>query len=190
MKNAIILHSSHNNSKGNWIPWLKKELEKRNQKIWTPDLPNAEYPDVDKWVDYIFSNKEWQFDKESVIIGHSAGATAILGLLQKLRKEIKIDKAILVAGLVKLTTLPKINKIAKGLLKKPFDYKKIKNSSKNFYFIHSDNDRYQCDIKQGKIMQKKLGGKLIVRPGEDHFNLETSPKYKKLPLLLEILEER
>lgn len=188
MKNALILHGSGNNSKGNWYPWLRVKLEQKGWKVWVPDLPSPDYPDIDEWRSLVLSNKKWRFNKESVIIGHSAGATLVLGLLQEMPSEIKIDKAIFVAGFVQLTTLPKVNKIMKGLLKKPFKWEKIKKSCSNFYFIHSDNDRYQCGIKQGKIMQDHLGGNLIIKSGEDHFNLETSPKYKKFPFLLGLLK--
>ena len=74
--------------------------------VWTPDLPNTNDTDINKWVDFVLSNKDWQFDEDSIIIGHSSGATTILGLLQKLPKNTKINKALLVAGFVKYTTIP------------------------------------------------------------------------------------
>src|SRR3989344_5767772 len=82
MKNVLLLHGSGNNSQGNWFPWLKKELEEKGFKVWVPNLPHADYPDISEWVDFIFSSKNWEFNKESLIIGHSAGATLILGLLK------------------------------------------------------------------------------------------------------------
>lgn len=187
MKNALLLHGSGNNSKGNWLPWLKSELEQKGFKVWVPDLPGSNYPDIDKWTKFVLSNKDWSFNQYSVIIGHSAGATFILGLLQNLPKRVKISKAILVAGFVELADSVQENKIKLGLLKYPFDWEKIKASCKKFYFIHSDNDRYQCDMNQGEIMRKKLGGELVFIPGEDHFNLETSPKYREFPELLKYL---
>lgn len=188
MKNSLILHGSGNNSQGNWFPWLRDELEKRGWEVWAPDLPNADYPDIDEWSDFVLASTEWEFNQESVIIGHSAGATLILGLLQRLPANVKIDTAILVAGLAQFPSLPEVNELIKGLFKHPFDWEKIKTSCENFYFVHSGNDRYGCGIKQGKIMKSHLGGELILRSDEDHFNLETSSKYKQFPLILEILE--
>jgi|SRR3989344_3098703 len=187
MKNVLLLHGSGNNSQGNWFPWLKKELEEKGFKVWVPNLPHADYPDISEWVDFIFSSKNWEFNKESLIIGHSAGATLILGLLQNLPSNKVISKAILVAGCVSIGKSKEKNRVKQGLLKSPFNWNKIKQSAQKFYFIHSDNDRYECGIEQGMIMQQYLGGELIFKPGEDHFNLETSPKYKKFPLLLELI---
>lgn len=68
--------------------------------------------------------------------------------------------------------------------------KKIKQSAREFYFVHSDNDPYECGDDQGKIMQEHLGGELVVKPGEAHFNLEKGPEYKQFPLVLELLGEK
>ena len=189
MKNVLILHGSSNNSEGNWIPWMKKNLEEKGWKVWTPNLPNSEYPDMEEWVNFIFSNKKWKFNKESIIIGHSSGATLVLGLLQKLPSDIKVNMAILVAGFVQFSGLPEVDEVIKGQLKEPFNWKKIKKASKDFFFIHSDNDQYRCGVEQGKIMQKNLGGKLIIKKGEGHFNLTTNKKYKTFPFLLRLLNK-
>jgi hypothetical protein len=41
MKNAIILHGTDNTPEGNWFRWLEKELERRDYKVWLPQLPDA-----------------------------------------------------------------------------------------------------------------------------------------------------
>lgn len=185
MKNAIILHGAGNNSQGNWFPWLKKELEKKGYAVWVPDLPNSDIPMREAWLDTIFANKEWKFNSESVLIGHSAGATCILRLLEALPDGVRINKSILVAGPVKLGTKREYFPYKKDMVKDPFNWDKIRNFCNQFYFFHSDNDKYQCGIDQGKILQQHLGGELIFKPGQGHFNLEAGPQYKEFPELLE-----
>jgi predicted alpha/beta hydrolase family esterase len=189
MKNALILHGAGNNSQGNWFPWLKSELEKKSYKVWSPDLPFPDEPKQEDWLNTIFSNKKWQFNEESVIIGHSAGATLALRILERLPGGTRINKAVLVAGVVELGTLPEFFQYKRGLVEKLFNWEKIKRSARDFYFIHSDDDPYQCGADQGKIMQKHLGGKLIVKPGEAHFNLEKGEQYKQFPFILESIEK-
>lgn len=174
MKNALILHGAGNDHTGNWFPWLKDELEKRCFKVWSPDLPNSDVPNLKDWLEVIFSNKDWNFNEESIIVGHSAGATFILRILEKLSDGIKIHDYF---------------PYKQEMVTPPFNWKKINRSCEKFYFIHSDNDKYQCGEENGKIFQKKLGGELIVKKGQGHFNLEVSPNYKKFPLLFKIIEK-
>jgi len=189
MKNALILHGAGNNSQGNWFPWLKSQLKDKGWQVWTPDLPNSDRPIQKDWLDTIFSNKHWGFTDGSIIIGHSAGATLILRILERLPKDSKIHKAILVAGTVERGTKPEYFQYKESLVKQPFDWKKIKRSCEKFYFIHSKNDPYECGADQGEIMHKKLDGEFIIQSDQGHFNLERSPKYKRFPLILKILED-
>lgn len=183
MKNALILHSGGNTAKGNWYPWLKKELEKLGYEVWVPDLPNADNPTIAEWKEYILVNKDFQFGKETVIIGHSAGATFILGLLESLPRSVQIQKAILVSAFMEVGDKKDLHNFKKGLLK-DFDWKKIQKSCRRFYFIASDNDPYLCGDDQAQILQDRLGGEVVLFSGEGHFNLDKSDKYKQFPELL------
>lgn len=188
MKNVLILHGAGNNSQGNWFPWFKSALEKRGYTVWVPDLPSSDIPMREAWLATIFANKEWKFNSESIAIGHSAGAICILRLLEALPDGIRIKKSILVAGPVNIGTKSEYFPYKKDMLERPFDWKKIKKSCVSFYFIHSDNDPYECGLENGKIFQKHLGGELIVKPGQGHFNLEASSRYKEFPLLVKLIE--
>jgi len=131
-----------------------------------------------------------RFNKDSIIVGHSAGATLILRILEHLPEGVRINKAILVAGVVELGTKPEFLQYKRSLVENPFDWGKIKKSAKEFCFVCSDNDPYQCGADQGKIMQEHLGGKLVVKRGEAHFNLEKRAEYKQFPFVLELLGEK
>lgn len=183
MRNALILHGTNNNSQGNWFPWLKKELKKRDWQVWVPDLPRADRPNIKRYNRFIFSNKNWPFNQDSVIIGHSSGAVAILGLLQSFPQNKLVDTCILVGSFKDDLGREDL----KDLYKTPLNYQKIKNHAKSFIFIHSDDDPH-CPLSHAKYQAKKLNAKLILKKGQGHFNLETSLKYKKFPFLLELLE--
>lgn len=187
MKNVLILHGAGNDSSGNWFPWLEVELEKKEYKVWVPDLPNSDTPIQKDWLDTIFSNKDWKFDGDSVLIGHSSGATLILRILEELPQGTQINKAILVAAPVDKGSKPEFFQYKEDVTRNRFNWDKIKMSAKQFYFIASDNDPYDCGIRHSEEMQKHLGGEIIFKPGQGHFNLEAGTLYKQFPLLPELL---
>lgn len=188
MKNALILHGAENDHSGNWFPWLKEELEKKEYKVWVPDLPNSSTPVQKDWLETISSNKEWSFDEDSIIIGHSAGATLILRILETLADSITIKQVILVAGPIDKGGMPKFWQYKEDLTKQTFNWEKIKNSSNNFVFIASDNDPYDCGERHSKFMHKQIGGELIIKSGEGHFNLEVGDYYQQFPLVLDLIK--
>ena|SRR3972149_2695132 len=182
MKNALILHGTNANSRVHWFPWLKRELEKRGWKVWVPDLPRADRPNIKRYTDFLFANMDWKFDAESVLIGHSSGAVAILGLLQHLPDDVVVDTCILVGvfkddlGWESLT----------DLFEEPFDFAEIKKHARRFLFIHSDNDPF-CPLSHARLLARKVDGKLLIRRGEGHFFEKDGRDYTELPYLLELL---
>ncbi|MCX6791781.1 MAG: alpha/beta hydrolase [Candidatus Gottesmanbacteria bacterium] len=181
MKNVLILHGTEDNSTKNWFPWLKKELEKRGYKVWVPDLPHAEKPNIQRYNDYIFSR--WKFDKNSIIIGHSSGAVEILGILQQLPNSVCVHKAILVAG---FTTDLDWEPLSELII--PFDWQKIRSHAKKIILFHSDNDPF-VPLLHGKKLEKELAAELIIMKGQKHFSLSSAPGYDKFPAVLEKILE-
>lgn len=94
MKNAIILHAMEDSPRNHWYPWLKDQLELRGYEVCVPQLPDADNPQLSKWVPFIMENGK--FTEDTVIIDHSAGASVILAILEELK--VKVNQAILVAG--------------------------------------------------------------------------------------------
>src|SRR3989344_3246460 len=154
MKNALILHGAGNNSQGNWFPWLKGELEKKGYKVLSPDLPNADIPKLEDWLEAV-NKTEFEFNEESVLIGHSSGATLILRILENLPENTSVRTAILVAAPLDKGSIPQIFKLKESVTKDPFNFEKIKKSAQKFYLIYSDNDPYDCGERHGKILKEK-----------------------------------
>jgi predicted alpha/beta hydrolase family esterase len=188
MKNALILHGAGNDKSGNWFPWLKEKLEEKGYKVWVPDLPNSSKPIQKEWIKTIFSKADWKFDEDSIIIGHSAGATLLLRILEKLNVGVKINQAILVACPIDKGKIPDFWPYKEDLTKEPFNWENIKKSSDHFVFIASDNDPYDCGERHAKSMYEKLGGNLFIQNGEGHFNLEVGDHYKQFPFLLNLIK--
>ena len=185
MKNALILHGTNGTSKGNWIPWLKAELEKVGYQVWTPDLPGADKPSIKRYNEFLFENKDFSFNEETIIIGHSSGSVEILGLLQELLENIKI-KAVYLIGSFK-DNLGRDD--LRELFEEPFNFGLIKTKASKFVYFHSDDDPY-CPLEHAKYLVDKTNGELIILPGQKHFNISTAgEKYKKFPELLEKIKE-
>ncbi len=185
MKKALILHGTNGSSRENWFPWLKAGLKKNGYIVWVPDLPHAEKPNLSRYNEFIFNNKDWKFDEETIIVGHSSGAVAILGLLQNLPKRVKVGTCILVGAFKDNLNWDALNE----LFLEPFDFEKIKTRAKKFIFIHSNDDPY-CPLSHAKYLSKKVGGKLIVLKGQKHFSLSTHPGYDKFPFLINFIKNQ
>lgn len=178
MKNAIILHGSGDSPESFWIPWLKSELEKHGYEVWAPLLPDADNPDINKWLPFVMENGK--FNNDTIIIGHSAGATLIWALLDKI--DVKIKQAVLVSGFVDYGILDSI-------LKEDYNWDKIsKGTSEKLIFINSENDPWGCDDKQGRKMLDLAGGIQIIIKGEGHMgSMRFNQSYKEFPLLKKLI---
>jgi len=184
MENALILHGTWDNSQKHWFPWLKRELIKRGWLVWTPDLPDSDHPNTEKYLAHLFQNQDWTFDSDSVIIGHSSGGVAALQLLQHLPANLIIDKCIVVGAFYHNHGFTAVD----GLFEQPWDFPKIKKHARRFYIIHSNDDPY-ISLEDPKYFGEKLGSKPIIKKGQKHFSITTAgKKYKEFPFLLQLIE--
>lgn len=182
---VVILHGTDANHDSNWFPWLKSELEKLGHKVWVPDLPGAERPNMKRYTDFLLES-DWDFS-DNVIIGHSSGSVAILGLLTALPEETKIHSAVLVGAFTERLSESPSWEMLKELFDKPFDYEALKKKCDQFVFVHSDDDPY-CPLEQPTELADKLDGSLKIFHGMGHFSKKLDPRFDKFPELLEILK--
>lgn len=183
MKKAVILHGTDASPRDNWFPWLHKELEKLGWQVWTPDLPHAQKPDPRNYTPYILENMPWEPDSDTVFIGHSSGAVAILNFLNALIGEIKVGDCYLVSAFKDSLGWDALLK----LFPEQFDFPRIKKQAKSFTLIHSDDDPH-VPLEHAEYLAEELGAELIVIKAQQHFSTGTAgPKYKKFPKLLELI---
>src|SRR3989344_1361657 len=175
-KRIIIVHGWEGSPNNDWLPWAKKELKKRNYKVLIPEMPDTEHPKIETWGSHlaqIIKNP----DENTILIGHSIGCQTILRYLTSLSESQKVNKVILVAGWVSLTSMTirtkEEQKIVQPWLETPIDFKKVKRSANSFTAIFSDNDPYVPLKSNVTTYKQKLGAKIIIEKGKGHFSQDT-----------------
>lgn len=181
MRNALILHGTSCTPNSFWQPSIKFFLESMDYEVKVPQLPEADTPDLKNWLPTAL---DFDFNEESILIGHSAGSPLVLSVLENINAQ--IHKAILVAGYARPKSEEKDPEL---ILQKKYNWQKIKSNVKDLIFINSNNDPWGCDHNEGLYMWEHLGGTLILREGEGHMGTETyNQPYTKFPLLEKLLE--
>ncbi|EKE06030.1 MAG: hypothetical protein ACD_19C00114G0002 [uncultured bacterium] len=184
MKNALILHGTNfvpgqKEHLGNWFPWLKTELEKIGYEVWLPELPEAWHPNLERYWNFL---KGFDFNNETIIIGHSSGATVVFGLLHKLPVSKKVHLVVSVSGFYKNES----GWNCEGLFSEDYDWKKIKKQSENISIIWSPNDPYISQY-QTDYLAKQLEVDPLIFPNRQHFSLEAGSENKEFPELLDLI---
>jgi predicted alpha/beta hydrolase family esterase len=179
--NVNIFHGTGSNPDHFWFPWLQRNLEQKNYRVWLPQLPNADKPCIDEWLP--FTLKNGAYDENTILVGHSSGCALILSVLENIK--IKVKKAVLVAGFAYQLD-PEVEDL---IIQKSYNWDLIKRNVGSMILINSDNDPWGCDDKAGKFIFDNLGGTLIIRHGEGHMGSNTfNQPYREFPLLLELIE--
>jgi uncharacterized protein len=180
---ALLLHGTSGSHESNWLPWLSERLEALNWKTWVPDLPMADYPDITRYTSFLLENLPWTLDEETVVVGHSSGSLAALGLLQSSPTTAKVRLCVLVGAFKDTLGWSNLD----GLFTRPFDFASLRKRAAKFVLYHSDTDPY-CPVEHAEFLAKELDGELRLEPGQGHFSAETEPPYLEFPKLLQLLE--
>jgi hypothetical protein len=150
--------------------------------VWVPQLPNADNPTLEEWLPIALRGR---YTKDTVIIGHSAGAPLVLSALENINTQ--IHKAVLVSGFARPLRIDKFK--PQAILQTTYKWKKIKKSAKDIVYINSQNDPWTIDHKEGLYMWQKTGGTLILREGEGHMGSDRFEQpYSRFTLLEKLLE--
>jgi len=142
-----------------WIPWMRKEIEKRGFIVSTPLMPtpwDRNYPD---W------KKEFEkelVDENTVLIGHSCSCCFLIRWLGETKKE--VAKIILVAPSL-------LQNQRKGYYPEWYNFQidsSIKKRVGDIVIFVSDNDSQKI-IKSSEIAHEELGCRVIKLKGKGHF---------------------
>lgn len=180
--NAVILHGTGCSPQQFWFPWLKRVLELRGFEVWCPQLPEASVPNLKTQLPFVLNG--WNYNSQSVLIGHSAGVPLALALAEALAlrsSEPSLAQLVLVAGYLDLGR--EVDPIVKPIFS--YDWKAMQATTcgKN-YVINSENDPWGCDHTQGATIAECLNATQIICYGQGHFGSETFQQpYREFELL-------
>jgi hypothetical protein len=190
MKKAYIIHGWGGTPKGAWRPWLKKELELHGFDVQVPAMPDADNPTITKWISFlrkVIKNP----DKNTILIGHSLGCTAILRFLDSLSEKVIVGKIVLIAPVTPIGTtchlgiIRKLSDDEKKILlpwiEAPVDAEKIKHSAKEIVVFLSDNDNW-IPLESEKVIKEYFGARTIIEKDMGHYSDDTG--IKKIPTIL------
>jgi len=184
MKRVFIIHGWGGNPNEPWMAWLKQELKRRGIEVISPFMPDTDSPKIDAWVSCLV-NAVGAPDKDTCFVGHSIGCQTILRYLETV--SVPVGPVVLVAPWFDLKPdsyeSEEEKLIAKPWIETPIDFEKIKKAAKNIYAIYSDDD-YFVPLETGNILKEKLGARVVLETGKQHY----SPgEADKIPQVLEEL---
>jgi len=181
-KRVIIIHGWEGSPESNWFPWLKSKLEASGFEVQVPEMPNANHPQKDEWVNHL-KKIVGDIDESLYIIGHSLGGITVLRFLEQLPENKMINGAIFAAGFPQSVGIDEIE----NFFDTPVNFSAIKNKAKRFIVFASDNDPY-VPHENAKILERELEGELVMVPNGGHLN--TDDGFTEFPLLLEKILEK
>ena len=91
----IIIHGLNGSPEGHWQHFLHEDLRERGEKVFFPQFPNNNSPNLELWLKY-FDKYKNHIHENTIIIAHSMGVIFWLHFIEK-NFNIKIKKCILVA---------------------------------------------------------------------------------------------
>ncbi len=155
-----------------FLPVAEKKAWKKGHKVYAPFFPTPLGQTLDNWMNEF--EPYWQYvNEETAFVGRSIGPAFILRLLEKSRVNVKA--AFLVAGFCSDLGVHEFRPLIRTFIGKPFKWGKIKANCEKFFVYNADNDRF-VPLKNGRELAKRLGTRIILVKGADHFGLRKFPQ--------------
>ncbi len=94
---ALIIHGFEGSAHNDWMPWMKKQLEKSGIEVRIPTISTNMHPTLQSWMKELLPLVS-DFTENDIVIGHSLGSCAALHLLAQ--ANIRIRHLFLVASAI------------------------------------------------------------------------------------------
>ena len=164
----ILVHGYKSSPKGNFLPWLERELRARGFDVVVPELPTPETPDRDEWTEALVKASVPLTD-QVIIVGHSLGGAAALRMLEAAEARSTPHAMVMVAT----PWMIKDEKF-RGFFMSELDFEVLMWRASKFVVIHAQNDPI-IPVEHGKRYASALHAKLITPETGEHFQGEEYP---------------
>ena len=182
MRNALIFHGTGGSPEGNWFPWLKAELEKKDCRVFVPQFPHPKDHHLPDWIKILEEYGKYM-NENSILIGHSLGGLFLLRVLERLQNPIYAAFFVSAPVGVKPILYYDSDEKFSGF---NFNWEKIRQGAKHFTVYHSDNDPY-VSLGNGEELVRQLGIHLTFIPKAGHINAESG--YTKFDQILKDIKK-
>lgn len=180
MEKYVILHGSFGSNKGNWFPWLKKELQSKGKQVSAPQMPvGIGKQNFESWSNEI---DKLTVDKNTTIIAHSIAPVFVCKYL--IKNKTKVKKLIFVCG---FNDYLGINSDYDAVNSPMYlnNFEDVKKYCDDIICFYSDNDPYvKYDVE--KCFADTIASKQIIVKGGGHINLESG--FEKFEELLDYID--
>ena len=183
MNNYLIIHGSFGSPFSNWFPYLRKEIEKKNLEVYTPDFPigvgKQTYESWSKLLKvYVGANI---LNENTIIFAHSIAPIFLCKFL--VENKIKVKRLVFVCG---FNNYFGINEEYDTVNASMYFHNlaDVKNYCNDITCFYSDNDPY-VKYEAEKEFADALTDNQIMIPGGGHLNEESG--YKEFPDLLKYI---
>lgn len=165
---VVILHGTSGSPTENWFPYIKKELESLGADVYIPQLPLRSKQNLNNWRKALRDQVPFELDENTILIGHSVGASFMLSLLNE-RRESALKASIFVSGFYDSLQEDEIQELVKTFVDLEFDWNLIRNNAGQIVQLHGDDDPH-VPLEQAKRLSDKIKSNLVIIPKGGHLN--------------------
>ena len=181
--NYLLIHGSFGNPYVNWFPYLRKEIEKKNLEVYTPDFPTGVgFQNYENWSNLLKAYLEAQILTENTIIfAHSIAPVFICKFL--VEHKIKVKRLVFICG---FNNYYGINKEYDTVNKSMYfdNLSDIKKYCDDIVCFYTDNDPYVKYEVEKQFADSLTENQIMISKG-GHLNSESG--YSEFSQLLEYL---
>jgi predicted alpha/beta hydrolase family esterase len=176
-KRAFIIHGYLSSPNEAWLPWLRRELEKKGYAVSLPAMPRPDHPVISEWIGFI-AGLVGEPDDSTSMIGHSIGSQAVLRYLETVGTTGgSVARTVLVAGTFPTGMSPEEadretggNAVLRPWFVHGLDPAKVRRAAGRCTVILSDNDPYIALDTAKAAFRAALDPRIVIEPGHGHFN--------------------